>query len=53
MSDDEPPEEWTATSYEHYWWDCPACGGINSANDIQPNNEVLTCEDCGEKVTVS
>ena len=46
-------EEYEATSYEHYWWDCHACGGANDAGDVQPSGEVLTCEDCNAEVTVS
>ncbi len=51
MTDDEDLPE--ATSYERYWWDCPECGGANDAGDIQPSNERMTCDDCGEVILVS
>lgn len=44
-------DEYTATPYERYWWDCPACSDINDAGDIEPSGEEQ-CEHCGETVLV-
>jgi hypothetical protein len=44
-------EELTATPYERWWWDCPACGLPNDSGDIQPEGEE-TCENCGETVVL-
>lgn len=51
MSDDE--EELEAQSYERYWWDCPACGAVNDATDVQPSHEALECIECEATVIVS
>lgn len=44
-------DELTATPYEHYRWDCPACLSVNDAGDIEPSGEE-ECEDCGATVDV-
>lgn len=44
-------EELTATPYERYWWDCPACGDVNDAGEIEPSGET-ECENCGAVVEV-
>lgn len=44
-------EELEASPYEHYFWDCPACQGVNDAGEVEPGGDEV-CEDCGITVTV-
>jgi len=44
-------DELKATPYETWWWDCPACGEVNDAQDVEPDGPE-DCEGCGETVEV-